>query len=169
MLLKLQGLPVPCRVVPDPPAWHPRAPGSQPHTSELLSYGPTAMCLLEAGSLGEDMGLRGWPSAQDTRRLCPLPGSPWCLGSQGFPPRPRLPPSGSHRLPVEPRALEPSAQGSPVPGSDSSLCGHQVPPPTPRCQETADNDQHLWGFQSLPTCSCAPLPLQWMELLGPRM
>ncbi|MXQ87436.1 hypothetical protein E5288_WYG000026 [Bos mutus] len=40
------------------------------------------------------------------------------------------------------------------------------PPPTPSCQETADNDRPLWGFQSLPTHSFVPLSLQRMELLA---
>lgn len=75
------------------------------------------------------MGPRGWPSPQDTRRLGPLPVSLWCPGPQGLPPHPSLPPSGSHSLPAEPQVLEPSAQSSPVPGSDSPLCGHKDPPP----------------------------------------
>lgn len=31
--------------------------------------GPTATCLLDAGSPGEDLGLRGRPSPQDTSAL----------------------------------------------------------------------------------------------------
>ena len=84
------------------------------------------------------MGPRGWPSPQNTRRLCPLPVSPRCLGPQGLPPRPRLPPSGSHSLPAEPRVLEPSAQGSPALAQTLPSVGIRTlpPPPVARKQQT---------------------------------
>lgn len=129
MLLKLQGLPVPCRVAPDPPAWHPRAPGPQGLSPTLLNSSPVAQQLRAYWK--QEARERTWVSGVGQAPRTPT-DSALSLGPRGVRASKASPhvPGCLHRAPIgsqlspgfwspAPRAAQCQAQTLPSVGSKS--------------------------------------------------